>query len=114
MVYDEKAKLWVDKKSGNVYDPESCLTSHPANFGKALQGAFDWASTRTQIPMRSGLGDYAPDRIDALNELAAEKYKVPFGIMERSAMDESGYGKNLISPAGALGVYQFMPETAKG
>ncbi|MHB8406244.1 MAG: transglycosylase SLT domain-containing protein [Gammaproteobacteria bacterium] len=70
--------------------------------------------TNLQIAARRKLGDYAAARIYNLNELASKKYGVPAGILNRLSMDESGYGRSLISSAGALGVDQFMPGTAKG
>ena len=70
--------------------------------------------TSEEIFRRRAAGDYTAGRIHALNTLSEAKHKLPKGILDRLAMDESGYGRSLISPAGALGVAQFMPGTAKG
>lgn len=55
---------------------------------------------------------YTPSRIHGDLAAASKKYGVPLKLLERQAMMESGYGRQLISPAGALGVMQLMPGTA--
>ena len=42
-----------------------------------------------------------------------QKYGIPKGIMDTVWSTESGRGKNMNSPAGAQGHFQFMPATAK-
>ena len=82
-------------------------------FGLA-GGALNLLRENAQIAWRSMFGkDYDPQNIHASNVFAEKANNLPGGMMDRLAMDESGYGKNLISPAGALGTYQFMPDTAK-
>jgi membrane-bound lytic murein transglycosylase B len=41
------------------------------------------------------------------------KYKLPRGLLDSVWNTESGRGKNMLSPAGAMGHFQFMPDTAK-
>lgn len=44
---------------------------------------------------------------------AAElKYGLPNGLLSRVAYQESRYDKDALSPAGAIGLMQFMPATA--
>lgn len=42
-----------------------------------------------------------------------KKYGLPSGLLDRIWATESGRGKNMRSPAGAMGHFQFMPGTAK-
>lgn len=42
-----------------------------------------------------------------------EKYNLPKGFLDRQWLAESGRGKNMRSPAGATGHFQFMPKTAR-
>lgn len=41
-----------------------------------------------------------------------KRYGLPAGILQRIYQTESGGGKHLVSPKGALGPFQFMPGTA--
>lgn len=41
------------------------------------------------------------------------KYGLPPGLMDRIWAQESGRGKNMLSKAGAMGHFQFMPATAR-
>lgn len=52
------------------------------------------------------------DKQSYLNTLD-KRYGLPEGTLYRVWMAESGGGKRMISPAGAEGHFQFMPETAK-
>lgn len=47
-----------------------------------------------------------------LSELE-QKYALPAGLLDRVWAKESGRGRNMVSPAGAEGHFQFMPATAK-
>lgn len=42
-----------------------------------------------------------------------QKYGLPAGLLDSIWSAESGRGKNMLSPKGALGHFQFMPGTAK-
>ncbi|MCW2755896.1 MAG: Lytic transglycosylase catalytic subunit [Marmoricola sp.] len=45
---------------------------------------------------------------------AAAKYDVPATLLSAVAKEESGYNASAVSPAGAEGLMQLMPATAKG
>lgn len=49
-----------------------------------------------------------------LARIAAQKYGVPPELFLRQLQQESGFNPKAVSPAGARGVAQFMPATARG
>lgn len=55
----------------------------------------------------------AEESMDAIFEEAAERYGVPLNLLKAMGKAESGFDANAVSPAGAQGVMQLMPATAK-
>lgn len=55
----------------------------------------------------------APQSMDAIFEEAASVYNIPVNLLKSVAKAESGFNPNAVSPAGAVGVMQLMPATAK-
>lgn len=51
------------------------------------------------------------DRYDSLLRFYGEKHGVPFGLLKRQMLTESGARPEAVSPAGARGLMQFMPAT---
>lgn len=49
----------------------------------------------------------------ALFDNLEKQYGLPQGLLDSVWLQESGRGKNMLSPAGAEGHFQFMPATAK-
>lgn len=57
-------------------------------------------------------GYRAPSSEDALFSRLEKQYNLPAGILSNMYSTESGRGKNLLSPKGAKGPFQFMDATA--
>lgn len=55
----------------------------------------------------------APENMDGIFEEAAEKYNVPLNLLKAMAKAESNFNEKAVSSAGAQGVMQLMPATAK-
>ncbi len=53
------------------------------------------------------------ESMDAIFEEAAERYNVPLNLLKAIGKAESGFNANAVSPAGAQGVMQLMPSTAR-
>ncbi len=60
------------------------------------------------------LGADVPASLRGLFTRAAEQYGVPAGLLSAVARAESGYDPGAVSPAGAIGLMQLMPGTARG
>jgi soluble lytic murein transglycosylase-like protein len=59
--------------------------------------------------------DYqAPKSIEEIISKAAERYKLPKKLIQAVIQHESGFNPDAVSPAGASGLMQLMPATARG
>ncbi|MCW2856964.1 MAG: Lytic transglycosylase, catalytic [Marmoricola sp.] len=70
------------------------------------------ASTPTANPGDARVSTGTP--YATLFSAAAAKYDVPATLLSAVAKEESGYNASAVSPAGAEGLMQLMPGTAKG
>lgn len=66
-------------------------------------------------PVPPGFQKPAGDAVPSGNLFSAleSRYGLPPGLLNAVWAAESGKGKNMLSPAGAMGHFQFMPDTAK-
>lgn len=55
----------------------------------------------------------APESMDSIFEEAAQLYNVPLALLKAVGKAESGFNVNAVSAAGAQGVMQLMPATAR-
>jgi soluble lytic murein transglycosylase-like protein len=58
------------------------------------------------------LPDFVPARFRAPIARAATRWNVSPGLLAAQLLAESGFDPSAVSPAGALGIAQFMPATA--
>jgi cell wall-associated NlpC family hydrolase len=66
------------------------------------------------ISLRQSGSGQASHRYDALFERAQRKYDLPSGLLRAVASVESSFNASAVSPAGARGLMQLMPGTARG
>jgi hypothetical protein len=62
---------------------------------------------------RAGLPSFVPARFAAPLAAAAQRWNVSAALLAAQLYAESGFNPNAISPAGAQGIAQFMPGTAR-
>lgn len=60
-----------------------------------------------------GTGSYKIDDYDEIIAFYASKYKLPVKFVNAVIETESAWDKDAVSPAGAKGLMQLMPDTAK-
>jgi peptidoglycan DL-endopeptidase CwlO len=65
-------------------------------------------------PAGTALGADVPASLRGLFEKASARYGVPAGLLSAVARAESGYNPGAVSHAGAVGLMQLMPSTARG
>ncbi len=77
--------------------------------GNQRSGGQSFASTFNEVSQRLGV----PESMDSIFEEAAREYGVPLTLLKAVAKAESNFNAGAVSSAGAQGVMQLMPATAR-
>lgn len=77
--------------------------------GNQRTGSQSFASTFNEVSKRLGV----PESMDSIFEEAAKEYGVPLTLLKAVAKAESNFNASAVSSAGAQGVMQLMPATAR-
>jgi soluble lytic murein transglycosylase-like protein len=89
------------------------LTDEPdnSNYKKLVKTWKGWEEAKSQIAIK----DFAKnkERHGSTIDWIAKKYGIPLPLLHAVISAESAYDTNAISRAGAVGLMQLMPETAK-
>lgn len=116
-----KIGSWINEKFVEGTDFGDWLGD---KIARVWQHAPDWAGGKTAreavaINDRLATKKFVPPsgkeliQSKLLFESLESKYGLSKGLLDRQWFAESGRGKNMLSPAGATGHFQFMPATAK-
>lgn len=89
------------------------IAAKAALFGIPGVGLQSGSAPDATVPSRPGSAPAAPKDAQTRLRGLEQKYGLPEGLLDRVWATESGRGKNMTSPAGAQGHFQFMPATAK-
>ncbi len=84
----------------------------PGAFGGNSGGDMSGGGPTVQTPYTASVAD-APAEVQGLYTMAGERYGVPPDLLAAMGKAESGWRVNARSPAGSLGIAQFMPATAR-
>ncbi|MBN1207406.1 MAG: lytic transglycosylase domain-containing protein [Myxococcaceae bacterium] len=76
---------------------------------KKLKGTFTQAQAPS-APVRGRAS--APTELEPHIELASKRYKIPASLVRAIMQAESNFDANAVSPKGACGLMQLMPQTA--
>jgi hypothetical protein len=94
------------------------VAPHTGDVVKVQEVPDDWTAIRRVLPDRSsfgaGVGGAGVSAYDQLFQSAGSRYGVPPSVLAAVARAESGGNASAVSPAGAQGLMQIMPGTAKG
>ncbi len=93
--------------TSGILPPVSENPLPPASFPDKTGGPEAAAGTGNTV--KSG----APENIRAIIRQAAERYQLPAELIARVIKQESNFRQFAVSPAGASGYMQLMPQTAK-
>lgn len=123
---DKRKKDQDDKEAGALLSRwgDSQYDNSTADFGQSssvdpINSRIDQAFSDAGIPPRGGnyagaLGvDAAPAAYRSAYANAGERYGVDPTMLVKQGAQESGFNPNAVSPAGARGISQFMPQTAE-
>lgn len=93
----------------------------PAQAGNGTNGTNGVQTAKTTLPISVGTGYRAVSDLPAANgdlstlvQAAAQKENVDPRLVNAIAQAESGGDQSAVSPVGAIGVMQLMPDTAAG
>lgn len=80
--------------------------------GEGASGRVSSQDSAFRNVLKNGISGIAED-MDAIFEEAAARYNVPSGLLRAVAKAESDFNPRAVSHAGAMGVMQLMPGTAR-
>lgn len=113
-------KVERHQREGNevVLYSASGFTRMPADQVVAFEALIDPAAVvpapAPAQPAQIAAGDDAPPKTpQQLLEEAAAKHNIPASFLKLVANAESGMNQKAVSPKGAIGIMQLMPDTAK-
>jgi soluble lytic murein transglycosylase-like protein len=78
------------------------------------QSAYMAAQPPRSLSMGSKMNVQTPKSIDDIISRAADIYQLPKKLIQAVIHHESGFNPQAVSPAGASGLMQLMPATARG
>ncbi|MEO5981794.1 MAG: transglycosylase SLT domain-containing protein [Pedococcus sp.] len=107
-----------DVKIQDVYRTPSAIRriAGPADQSVATSAAARVATPGVSTPgvSTAGVASDVPAQFRGLFASAAQRYDVPVALLTSVAKAESGFNPGAVSHAGAVGLMQLMPATARG
>lgn len=92
----------------------AAITAEAAKTAQKTSSQTETAGTSQDFKqvLKNGIGTVKTD-MDAIFEEAASLYQLPVKLLRAVAKAESGFNPKAVSKAGAMGVMQLMPATAR-
>lgn len=95
------------------FDPRLLAASETMKTSGAGRNAATDTSFQDTLIRQNNSAVTAPSLLDNLFSKASQKYGVPENLLKAVAKAESDFQSNCVSSAGASGIMQLMPDTAK-
>lgn len=104
-LYNYMNNLWGQVQSNSAYGSQTSQigSTRQVSSGQSFSDAFRNTSQQLGVPVS----------MDSIFEEAARLYNVPAALLKAMGKAESGFNADAVSPAGAQGVMQLMPATAR-
>ena len=96
---------WEAWHFGYARGPAPCSAASSSGFGRLAADGSEAGG--------AGLPGFVPEPFRAPVLRAAARWNVPAGLLAAQLMAESNFNPYAVSPAGAQGIAQFMPSTAR-
>ena len=112
------------KYMSNVLNQIQGMSDYSSYTGQTTSGGRSFADIynimlgqntagNSAVTERAAVIETGSTSMDAIFEEAASLYNVPLNLLKAMGKAESGFDANAVSPAGAQGVMQLMPATAR-
>ncbi|WP_427551836.1 conjugal transfer protein TraG N-terminal domain-containing protein (plasmid) [Methylomonas sp. MS20] len=120
------ADFGIGDGAGTAMAREKLLTEHGPDLGGDIAELLNRAATQNRPDLAHSIGNYndavkknssagsveTPKTLQPLFEQVESRYGLPDGILSRMAAAESAFNSHALSPKGAQGMMQLMPDTA--
>lgn len=117
---EEGIKQRIADRQARIKELDELIQLDPRNAAKYQaekvpleKGIADYQKKLEGLKSAPGASSAPPNAMaGALFDNLEKQYGLPQGLLDSVWLQESGRGKNMLSPAGAQGHFQFMPATA--